>query len=247
MSEAGDLNGKLTALQEETVLKGQQIEVLVKKVNKRQQRIVSLKRVIEEMAAKIGILDQQLSETTHQKDLLNEVAKKLEGEFGELRKKWEPMEKACLSPGAILEMLQKSCKKESSVFEESGSLEEDICKLHSILTVKLKEYKVIGETPDGDESSLSKSRPHSTSCGNQEECKLDGESPAKERKTSNELESTPTGIRNVSEVLKLVECPFKSQTKVLQGLVDEFKGKVTILEKKERVLEKIMNTSVIFV
>ncbi len=249
-TETEDLNVKIKLLQEDNSVKDKQLEITIKKANKRQQRISGLKKIIEEMAAKINLLEERVLDALHEKDALEQLLEKSQAELAEQRKKWATLEKMELTPEKAVELIQKGeSAKEYAVFEETGSLEEDICKLQSILIVKLKEYKAFGncETPNDTENAtgtMLEKRPHSSSCGNHEECKLEPDMEVYHKRKSSEDYKFVPEFKEVHELLKMVECPFKTQVKVMQGLIDEYKGKMVVLEKKERVLEKIMNTSV---
>jgi len=238
--EAEEFTRKYAKLQEEMNTRNQQIDLLVKKVNKRRQRVQNLKKVISEMASKINLLDQCVTETLREKDAACEIRKKLEEELRDLKQKWNPVEKLSLTPEKLLEAVQRGeSAKEYLVFEETGSLEEDICKLQSILIVKLKELKAFGnnETAGGEFKTRGMSN---------DECEENKLENLKQRKCSHDFKYSPE-LKDIEEMLKSVECPFKSQVNTMQGVLEDYKGKLTVLEKKEKVLEKIMNTSVFFI
>eukprot|EP00826_Nyctotherus_ovalis_P065107 TRINITY_DN9561_c0_g5_i1.p1 TRINITY_DN9561_c0_g5~~TRINITY_DN9561_c0_g5_i1.p1 ORF type:complete len:185 (+),score=61.81 TRINITY_DN9561_c0_g5_i1:685-1239(+) len=182
---------------------------------------------MEEMTGKIASLDQRISDLGLEKE--NLMRKLL---------KWEPLEMLSLTPEKVQAIVQEKASTKNVVCVETGSLEEDICKLKSLLVLKLKEYKAFGILEKVSERV--ERRPRSGSCEGCEESKIEG---SKQRKRSEDGGYSLT-LQEVEQLLKLVECPFKTQMKAVQEQVDDYKARVAGLEKKERVLEKIMNTSV---
>lgn len=227
LSEKEELSSRIAALQAECSTKDTQIELLAKKISRRQQRVVGLKKVMEELTGKIASLDQRTLDLALEKE--NLMRKLL---------RWEPLEMLNLSPEKVQAVIQEKASAKNVVCVETGSLEEDICKLKSLLVLKLKEYKAFGILEKVSERV--ERRPRAGSCEGCEESKIEGKN---ERRKSEDAGYTLT-LEEVEQLLKLVECPFKTQAKTMQELVDDYKMRVAGLEKKERVLEKIMNTSV---
>eukprot|EP00826_Nyctotherus_ovalis_P065106 TRINITY_DN9561_c0_g3_i7.p3 TRINITY_DN9561_c0_g3~~TRINITY_DN9561_c0_g3_i7.p3 ORF type:complete len:104 (-),score=50.39 TRINITY_DN9561_c0_g3_i7:45-356(-) len=88
---------------------------------------------MEEMTGKIASLDQRISDLGLEKE--NLMRKLL---------KWEPLEMLSLTPEKVQAIVQEKASTKNVVCVETGSLEEDICKLKSLLVLKLKEYKAFG-------------------------------------------------------------------------------------------------------
>ena len=189
--------------------------------------MVGLKKVIEEMAGKIASLDQRIADLSVEKE--NLMRKLL---------KWEPLELQNLTPEKIQVVVQEKANTKDTLCEGTGSLEEDICKLKSLLIVKLKEYKAFGALEKVNESVNKRLR--SNSCEEHKESKSEVD---KQRKKSEDRDYN-LNLGEIEELLRIVECPFKTQVKTIQELLDENKVRIAGLEKKERILEKIMNTSV---
>jgi len=189
--------------------------------------VVGLKKVIEEMAGKIASLDQRIADLSVEKE--NLMRKLL---------KWEPLELQNLTPEKIQVVVQEKANTKDTLCEGTGSLEEDICKLKSLLIVKLKEYKAFGALEKVNESVNKRLR--SNSCEEHKESKSEVD---KQRKKSEDRDYN-LNLGEIEELLRIVECPFKTQVKTIQELLDENKVRIAGLEKKERILEKIMNTSV---
>ncbi len=108
------------------------------------------------------------------------------------------------SPEALQEKLQSAEKR--AIFCETGTADEDICKLYAILRTKIEERNV-------------------AECGSEQ-----GKPEGKRCEGKNDV---------LGE-----ECPFKARSAALQSQLEECKAKVELLEKKEKLLNKMLNATV---
>jgi hypothetical protein len=200
--ETEELNKRIATMKLEYETKGMQIEVLTKKLARRQYRVKELKKVLEEMAEKVSLLDQRAVNIAREKEILTLQLKQ-----------WQPLEKLKYKPEELLELVHR--KANSSIFGETGSLEGDIYKLKSVLTDKLREY------------SRNTNKKRSMSC---EGINI---------KLSKNTRNLNREIENLIE-----ECSFKTKESEMQVTIDEHKAKIATLERKEKLLNKLINSSV---
>ncbi len=218
------------AMQLELDAKNRDLVRLAHKLSTRQTRLAAQKRALESLAGKQVELERDLA------DKARESAKTCQ----ELRQRLEPwarVEQAGLTPSGVLDLVHRRDGPEYLVFQESGSIEEDICKLQSILIVKMKEYRMFAAdaTPGGER------RPRCMS--GEEESKT--EDPGRKRSRSHDFGYAPE-MKDVDTMLKSVECPFKAQARKMQELLEESRGRTAVLEKKERILDKMLSSSVCY-
>lgn len=213
--ETEELNKSISELRAECDTRKLQVEVLTKKLGRRQHRVIELKRVIEEMANKISSLNQHIAVVELDKENLAARLAKL-----------QPPERPKHQPMQGINLMKK--RTEGLFFEETGSLEEDICKLKCLLIERTRELRSAGtrrETAKGARRAASSGRFEAARFG----CR---EKVVKQQ------------MCEANELIASVDCPFRAKAKEIQELVEKHEAKIMKLEKKEQILNKIVNTSV---
>eukprot|EP00826_Nyctotherus_ovalis_P024595 TRINITY_DN189_c0_g2_i1.p2 TRINITY_DN189_c0_g2~~TRINITY_DN189_c0_g2_i1.p2 ORF type:complete len:169 (+),score=48.30 TRINITY_DN189_c0_g2_i1:669-1175(+) len=167
------------------------------------------------MASKISSLNQHTAVVELEKE-------NLAGRLAKL----QPLKHSKHQPIQSMNLMKR--KTEGLFFEETGSLEGDICKLKCLLIERMKELRSVGtrkETAKGVRRAASSGRLEGTRL----ECK--------EKAMKQEM-------REANELIASIDCPFKAKAKEMQELVEKHEMKIIKLEKKEQILNRIVNTSV---
>lgn len=250
--EIGKLNNTISFLHEELETKLKEMALLTQRYGKRKIKYFATRKKLEELDLKAKKLENNLEEVLKavaiKENKMEEQEKKHQEQLKQMKErivKWLEIEQMKFTPEKVLEIIKKSESDQSEflVFQETGSIEEDICKLQSILIVKLKTYKAYAKKTLNGEAKAEKNEYHNNS--DKEDSEPLKESKAQRKRSLSVDFGYTADFKDIEKMVKSIECPFKKQMQISEILLEENKAKVAILEKKEKLLEKVMSSTVL--
>ncbi len=210
---------------------GQLVEIFTGKLKKKKEKYAQLQASLAESKRNCIQLAQQTFElkASHEKartEWEGELAR-IQGETQSIKERieaWKQVEALQVTPAAVLNLLEEKRAASAASKHAGGSERDEICALHILLMAKLKL---------GSQSS-----------------KEDGKEKENDANLSaafsfdSVVNDNSRSLDEIKSEVAAIECPFKALCLALQQSAEQDKSKFEVLEKKEKLLNKMLSTQV---
>ncbi len=220
------------------------VEMLVSRMNKRKRKLDRQKTALNDLEKRAKVAEEYIGQLSSRQAQEAEAWQAME------RKYQDKIKELNGTLAMLLENVNTPAEKKApevidGFFQETGSLEGDICRLKSLLSSKMKLYRsFVNEAADGMSSAQTESDCLSDSEGKESKPRSEDNKGKRRGRARSRDARQRVDLKAVEAMLQRADCPYKKKLDGTQNELREEKARVCVLEKKEKLLNKMLNTQV---